>query len=175
MEFTDYPLTHSLAATVVWALLAGAVYYSWPTKDVAHHGRRAALIMLAVASHWFLDLIVHTPDLPLLSNDSTKLGFGLWRSIPASIAVELAVFGGGLALWMLAPRKHRPAHSGRVLMLAAVLVALWLLSLLTPPPSSVRTMALVGLAAVPVLLLLAWWADRPVPHSHNHTHTHGRK
>ena len=65
MEFTDYPITHSLVAAVCWALFAVAVSYSWPTKDVAPHRKRTVLIMLAVASHWLLDFMFPLPALPL--------------------------------------------------------------------------------------------------------------
>ncbi|MEP6574779.1 MAG: hypothetical protein ABJD11_18920 [Gemmatimonadota bacterium] len=178
MEFTDYPITHSLVAAVCWALFAGAVYYSWPTKDVAHHRRRTVFIMLAVASHWVLDFIVHTPDLPISDNDSLKVGLGLWRSIPATTAVELLVFGGGLALWMLSAHRRRPSHPVRVGLLAVVLVALFIAAMASPPPSSVHSMVVWGLVGLPLLLLFAWWADLPIPEQtrmHEHPHTHGRK
>ena len=39
---------------------------------------RAAWILAgAVLSHWFLDLLVHRPDLPLAFGESRKVGFGL--------------------------------------------------------------------------------------------------
>jgi len=41
-----------------------------------------------VLSHWFLDLLVHTPDLPLWSDASTKLGFGLWNNAIATYGLE---------------------------------------------------------------------------------------
>jgi len=45
----------------------------------------ALVVALAVFSHWLFDLIVHTPDLPLWSDASPKLGFGLWNSDIADI------------------------------------------------------------------------------------------
>ncbi len=46
--------------------------------------RRAIAFVLgaAVLLHWVFDLIVHTPDLPLLGDGSTKAGFGLWNDAP---------------------------------------------------------------------------------------------
>ena len=87
IEFTRYPLSHSLVAAFAWALFVAAVVYTWPTRDTSkHHWLKALVAGIAVASHWFLDLIVHIPDLPLAGDTSTKLGFGLWRSLPATLA-----------------------------------------------------------------------------------------
>ncbi len=163
LEFVDYPVTHSLLAALVWAILAGGVYYSWPTRDLAGHKRRTLIVMLAVASHWFLDLVVHVPDLPLLDNDSPKLGLGLWRSIPATLTVELGVLLAGLCLLLFwRPSRKHPPRTVRLLTVTAVLVGLFLGSLFGPPPPSIKAVYLSGLLAAPVLLWLAWWADRPV-------------
>ena len=164
-EFVDYPVTHSLLAAVVWALVVGGVYYSWPTKDIARHRQRTLVVMLAVASHWFFDLIVHGPDLPLLGNDSLKVGFGLWRSVPATIAVELGTFLAGLIVLLWRPsRKHAPRPL-RLCLVAAILAALFFASLFGPPPASMKTVLVTGLIGAPVTLWLAWWADRPMARS----------
>jgi len=92
LEFVSYPITHSLLAGVLWAIAAAAVYYSWPTTDTTRHWRASLVVGAAVLSHWFLDLVVHLPDLPLTTDDSVKLGFGLWRNVAATLVVELLVF-----------------------------------------------------------------------------------
>jgi membrane-bound metal-dependent hydrolase YbcI (DUF457 family) len=67
------PYTHSLLASLLWA---GVIYVV--SRIVPPKNRSVALVMgIAVLSHWFLDLIVHTADLPLWSDASTKLGFAL--------------------------------------------------------------------------------------------------
>lgn len=55
---------------------------------------------IAVLSHWFLDLIVHTPDLPILSDASKKLGFGLWNNAIVTYTFEAAFLGAGLWLYL---------------------------------------------------------------------------
>ncbi len=55
---------------------------------------------IAVLSHWFLDFIVHTPDLPLWSDASTKLGFGLWNNAIATYALEAALLTVGLWIYL---------------------------------------------------------------------------
>ncbi len=51
----------------------------------------ALVVALAVFSHWVLDLITHTPDLPLWTDDSTKVGLGLWNNAALTLALE-AIF-----------------------------------------------------------------------------------
>ncbi len=51
---------------------------------------------------WVLDLVVHTPDLPLSGDASTKLGLGLWNNAPLTFLLEAAVLLGGLGLYLRA-------------------------------------------------------------------------
>lgn len=60
LDFVSYPITHSLVMVGVWGLLFGLVY-RMARKSV----RGAVVVGFAVVSHWFLDWIVHRPDLPL--------------------------------------------------------------------------------------------------------------
>lgn len=164
IEFTRYPLTHSLAAAFVWALLAGAIMYSWPTRDTSrHHWLKALVVGIAVASHWFLDLIVHIPDLPLLGDDSTKVGLGLWRSLPATLAVEFLVFGLGFMVYLRWRSARGRARMGRIAFLAGLLVLLYLASLLGPPPKSMTPVAILDIVGTLGLVALAAWADRSTP------------
>src|SRR5215218_6880720 len=79
IEFVDYPISHSLLGALAWSVVAAALYYSWPTRDTSRHWQAAALVGLAVVSHFPLDVLVHLRDLPLSGNDSPKLGLGLWN------------------------------------------------------------------------------------------------
>ncbi len=60
LDFTSYPWSHSLLMSLVWALIAGAVYFA-----LKRNKRGAMVISAAVFSHWVLDLLTHRPDLPL--------------------------------------------------------------------------------------------------------------
>lgn len=88
------PYTHSVLANVIWAglalLVARLARMSW---------RTGWWLVLAVFSHLLLDLPMHTPDMPLAGDNTTKLGFGLWNNLPAALFVELAVFTVGLWLY----------------------------------------------------------------------------
>lgn len=160
LQFLSYPITHSLLAAGLWAAAAAIAWYTWPTKDSSGHGRAAMIVALAVASHWFLDLVVHVPDLPLAGDSSTKLGFGLWNSIPLTFTVELATLGLGLALYLGGGSRNHPVRRGWAVGFAVVLAAAYIATTLGPPPPSVRA---IGIGAITMLLTLAAvgaWIDR---------------
>ncbi len=93
-ELEFMPYTHSLVAALLWAGVAYAIFRWLFVKN----NSVAVVVALAVFSHWLLDLITHTPDLPLWSDTSLKLGFGLWNNAIATYVVEAALLI--LALWL---------------------------------------------------------------------------
>ncbi len=94
-ELEYMPYTHSLLAAFLWAGLAYIVI------RIIFKNNMVALVMgIAVLSHWFLDLIVHTPDLPLWIDSSTKLGLGLWNNAVATYLLEAILLGGALWLYL---------------------------------------------------------------------------
>lgn len=122
-ELTYMPYTHSLVASLGWASLVAAIAYGlsrgWE--------RRLSIALVsgaAVLSHWLFDLVVHTPDLPLSTDSSPKLGFGLWNHALLTYAIEAALLLGGLWLYM---RSTRAAHDSPAARLGVpILVALLL-------------------------------------------------
>lgn len=160
LEFLDYPISHSLVAVLVWSVVAAAAYYSWPTRDTTRHWQAAAVVGVAVFSHYPLDLLVHVPDLPLFGNDSPKLGLGLWNHPVAAMIAEFLVFGIGLALYV-AVRSHRhPIRTGRLAVLVLVLVGTYLASVYGPLPPSMTTVAVSAIVFILGVAALAAWADR---------------
>ncbi len=67
LDFTYYPFTHSLLGVFFWALLFGLIYFL-----IKKNVRSAIILGILVISHWFLDLIVHIPDLPLFPGTDFK-------------------------------------------------------------------------------------------------------
>ncbi|MDQ2670028.1 MAG: hypothetical protein M3Y31_05300, partial [Gemmatimonadota bacterium] len=163
LRFLSYPVTHSLLAGVLWGLAAGALYYSWPTRNSWHHARAAAIVAAAVVSHWFLDLIVHVPDLPVAGDQSTKLGLGLWRSVPATLLVELLVLGAGAALYVQLQRRRGRLRLVPFAVLTGLLVVIQLANILGPPPPSMNAVAASAIVGFPLFALAAAWVDRPPP------------
>jgi hypothetical protein len=120
------------------------------------------IVMFLVASHWLLDVVSHVPDVPLAGNDSLKLGLGLWRSIPATLVVEIGILAVGLGLLILWPPKRYQPRTWRLLLIGLIFSAVEVASVLGPPPPSVRAITLSSMAFIPIFLLIAYWADRPV-------------
>ncbi|HET6779381.1 MAG TPA: hypothetical protein VFH26_10865 [Gemmatimonadales bacterium] len=159
-EFLYYPISHSLVAAILWGVAAAALYYSWPTRDTARHWQAAALVGLAVFSHYPLDVLVHVPDLPLAGQDSPKLGLGLWNYPTATIVAELLVFGAGLAIYV-AFRSHRhPVRTPRLALVALLLVGTYFASRYGPLPPNMTAVAVSDIAFVIVIAAVAAWADR---------------
>jgi hypothetical protein len=95
-ELEYMPYTHSLVAFLVWAGL-GYALFRWV---IVRSHAVALVVALAVMSHWLLDVIVHTPDLPLWNDDSLKLGLGLWNYAIATYALEALLLLAGLWLYL---------------------------------------------------------------------------
>jgi hypothetical protein len=160
LEFLDYPISHSLVAALAWGVVGAALYYSWPTRDTTRHWQAAAIVGVAVFSHYPLDVLVHLRDLPLAGNDSPKLGLGLWNHPAATMILELVVFGIGLALYV-ALRSHRhPVRIARLAVLVLVLVGTYLASTYGPPPPNMTTVAASGILFFLAIAAVAAWADR---------------
>ena len=160
LEFVHYPISHSLVGALAWGLVAGAIYYSWPTRDTSRHWQAALLVAAAVASHWFLDLLVHFPDLPLSGDGSPQIGFGLWANLPLTIALELLTLGAGVAVYVLRRSHRHPVRPGRLAGLVVVLLALYAASVVGPPPPSVKGLAVTDIVGLLALAAFAGWVDQ---------------
>ncbi len=85
------PFTHSLTASIGWALLGFLALRH--TTDLSRNS--CVLIALAILSHWFVDLPVHRPDLPVYGNQ-LKLGFSLWNYPLLAYSAEIALLLGSV-------------------------------------------------------------------------------
>ena len=148
------PYTHSLLATFVWAGVAFAIVKS--TKSMGGTVRAATVVALAVAAHWFLDLIVHRPDLPLVGDGTLKLGFGLWNYPVPAFALEMILLLAGISFYVRASGIQGPARRG-ALGLASGFLVLQLVWLFGPLPPSPQAVAVMGLAT---FLIVAWAGGR---------------
>lgn len=82
--------SHSLLMDALWAGLFAGIFFLRRRSP-----RGAWILFAAVVSHWVLDVASHRPDMPLAPGTSTRLGLGLWNSMPTALIVEGA-------LWLLA-------------------------------------------------------------------------
>jgi len=154
LNFISYPYSHSLFTLALWSIAFAPVFG-------LSRGRRAVPILAAlVVSHWVLDVITHRPDMPIIPHLGTKLGLGLWNSIPATMAVEFAMYAVGLWIYLTSTRPRDRIGSWGFGVLAAFLVVVYLANVFGPPPPSVSAIWIGALIGAGVMTLWAWWVDR---------------
>ncbi|MFT4628302.1 MAG: hypothetical protein ACI8PZ_006997 [Myxococcota bacterium] len=144
------PWSHSLLMTGVWAVVLGGA--------LALGGRRRAglALGLAVASHWFCDLLVHTPDLHLGLGAEPRVGLGLWSWPVLAYGVEVLLLVA-CAAWLA--RAGRGL--GRLAALTGVLVVAQTVFAFGPPAEvPVVVLALVSEVSFFGFAGLAAWSER---------------
>jgi hypothetical protein len=155
MDFYDYPYSHSLLALAVWGLLVGGTY------ALLRRDRRAAMVLaVGVLSHWFLDALVHRPDMPLTPGaGSAKVGLSVWNQPALTVVLELLFYGAGIAIYLRTTRATDRTGTWALWSLIVFLAAAWAGSVLGPPPPNERVVSLSGLF---LWLFIPWgyWIDR---------------
>ncbi|HSF39139.1 MAG TPA: hypothetical protein VLT87_05050 [Thermoanaerobaculia bacterium] len=159
LDFYDYPISHSLFSAVCWGFAFAVAYWLVRRRSVPRSFRTGLLLGAGVLSHWVLDFLTHRPDLPLVPGMGRYVGLGLWDHPVPAIALELALYGLGIALYLRATRARDGVGRFGLWGLLAVLLVLWLSSFAGPPPDDER---IIAWASMIQLLLVAWayWVDR---------------
>lgn len=161
LDFTYYPFTHSLLMSFVWAGLVYVLFRFVPFKAGWQKGKVVLILAIAVLSHFFLDLLVHRPDLPLgFGADSPKIGLGLWNHPAAAYLLEGVIFVGGLGIYLKTTRGTGFAGKYGILILALFLLAANFINLFGPPPPSGAAVAASGLAFNLLIAWLVYWLDK---------------
>jgi hypothetical protein len=151
LDFEHYPISHSLVMSVVWGAAFAAAHFL-ARRDL----RAAAVLGVLVVSHWFLDAVVHRPDLPLTLGGDARVGLGLWNSIPGTLAVELAMFAAATWLYVGATRARDSVGSVGFVAFSVLLLALYAGAAFGPPPPSAAAIALADTGQLLVIALAAW-------------------
>jgi len=159
LDLWDMPYTHSLAATALWSLVTFVVWRA--SSRAPTRTGDAAVMAVAVASHFVADFVVHVADLPLLAAQGPKVGLGLWRHRELALVVEVALVASASAWWWL-PRRAHPASRAVAALLAGFTVFA-AASFYVPTPPSPPAMAVTGLATYAACAALAAWAERKAP------------
>jgi len=155
-ELYYMPYTHSLPGALVLSLVLGVIVAA---VTPGARGKVVAWVAAAAFSHWVLDLIVHTPDLPLY-DDSAKVGLGLWRHVALSFPLELAILLAGA--WLCARAVAFAGARGRGIYwgFIALLAVAQVYGNFGPPPSSPANMGMTALFFYALLALLAGVVER---------------
>lgn len=154
LVFEHYPYSHSLLAVLGWAVLLGVAYL------LLRRDRRGAVMLGAlVLSHWLLDLVVHQPDLPLLSWSSVVLGFNGWSSLWLTLAIEVPLFALGVWLYVRVTEAVDVVGKWGLVGLVLFLFLIYAGNLFGSPPPTTQAIAWAGQLQW-LLVLWGYWVDR---------------
>jgi hypothetical protein len=137
---------------ITWGLMIGGGYFAF-----RRYAPGAWVMGALVVSHWFLDVPVHRPDLPIFGANGPKVGWGLWNSIPATLLLEFGVFAIGIAIYLHGTRPLDRIGSWGLWAYIAVLAVVYLASMSAPPPNE----RVLAVSALGIWLFVPWahWVD----------------
>ena len=150
MDLYHMPYTHSLLGSLVWAAGFGLLL------RLLGANTRAALIGAGVVlSHWFIDLLVHGPDLTLLGQPP-KFGLGLWNLPAIEMPLELGITAA--AIWYFARAAQISLTAPRMIAMILFLLSVQLFNWFGPVPTKFDiSMPISALLAYGVAIIMAWW------------------
>jgi len=148
MDLFYMPYTHSLLGTLIWAAVFAIIVLIMQRNLIS--GILAGLVVL---SHWFIDLLVHRPDLTIAGGE-THYGLGLWYYPLVAIPLELALTLGAF-VWYVR-RTRGPVMPPLILM--ALLLLFQAMNWFGPQPQNVGLgMYLTALFSFGVATFFAYW------------------
>jgi hypothetical protein len=154
LAFEHYPITHSLLGAAGWSVAFALIFWL-----ITKRNRDAVIVGIVAVSHWFLDLIVHRPDLPILPGMSAKLGFGLWNSVIGTVLVEGAIFIAGIWIYVVSTKAKNKKGVYGFWSLILFWAIIYVVNLTSAPPPDTKAIGYIGLAML-IFPFWAWWADR---------------
>jgi len=154
LDLHDFPWSHSLVTAIAWSAIFAAAFWA-----ATRYARGALVLALGVFSHWVMDYVTHRPDLPLYPGSPTSVGLGLWNAPVATMAVEVALFVIGVAIYARTTRATNWRGVFALWSLVVLLALFYAMTVFGPPPSSVTFIKYGGLTGW-LFPLWAWWIDR---------------
>lgn len=158
------PYTHSLVGNALWfagvALLAYGVF-KLKFPHVHNKASLSILIGFSVFTHFIADYLVHTPDLPIWKDSGTKIGLGLWNSVPISMGLELLFLLGGVYLYYKrTDLKLISRFNKRFVGFLIFLMVLTAATPFLPIPNSITELAVQGIFGYFLIAGLGYWIER---------------
>lgn len=150
------PFTHSLLSTFLWALVGyifGRIF--WKDNPKVAWGMAAV-----IASHWFLDLPVHTPDLPLWSDESFKFGFGLWNYKYLAFVLEGIVLAIGTWIYLNSLEVKTVAKRSAIIIFVIVMLVIHGSQVFAEPVPAFLDKTILSLSGIGSYFLFAFVAHR---------------
>jgi hypothetical protein len=159
-EFYDYPYSHSALGSFVMAGMVFLLTRTWLFKGSVFKTRASFVLAVAVFSHFILDFVSHTPDMPLAGNESMKLGLSLWNSMPGTLVVEFGLLVIGVLLYFATTRSTSVVGKYGVAVIVSLLVLLFTGGLIGPPPPDSVSLAIFIIVGLLIFISLSYWVDR---------------
>ncbi len=167
-EFTEvndfnmdyYPFTHGLLGTLLWAALFFVFFFFVFAKNKVNKKNIAIVMALGVLSHWFTDLIVHTPDLPII-NGEPKFGFGLWNSKFLTFSSEAVLLILGLFYYL--KKTKAISTTGKYISIIFVLFLLlinYLNIFILPANDNTKSITISALTSYFLFAIMAYFVDK---------------
>ncbi|MFC1787310.1 hypothetical protein ACFLY8_04700 [Halobacteriota archaeon] len=143
------PFTHSLSSSLVIAFVVFLIFWKFKNKIWG------TALSIGVLSHWFIDVIAHTPDLPLVWN-SFKVGLGLWNFPWLAFLIEVGFFiGAGYYLYKDSKNIKRPV------ILIALAIILYTPTMFAPEGEvPVAVVSIMSLSLYAIFPALAYWIEK---------------
>lgn len=159
-KMEHYPITHGLLASLIWAFLIYIFWYFVIERKRAGSQSIALVMALAVLSHWFLDLIVHTPDLPLVYGEP-KFGLSLWNSKLLTFLAETIVLILGLIYYLKKTKPIKKAGKFIPYIFVLFLVFVGYLNLFVlPVDDDIKSLTISALSSYFMLAFFAHLVDK---------------
>lgn len=155
LDLYDFPWSHSLLMSVVWATAFSLIYYR-----MSRYRPGALAIWIGVVSHWILDWITHRQDMPLYPGGGPRLGLRLWNHVAATMATEISMLAVGVWLYFRATRARDRIGQYAFLAYVVALLGLFLSDRFSGPPPSVSAIVWVSIPIETIFLIWPWWFDR---------------
>lgn len=149
ISINSVPFTHSLLGNFVIAILVFLIFWKFKNKNWG------IALGIAVFSHWIIDFIAHTPDLPLFPN-GFKVELDLWNYPWVAFLVEIGFFLiTGYFLLRNAKNKKR------LIILIALLTISYTPTMFAPESEvPVAVFSLMSLSFYFIFAGLAYWAEK---------------
>ena len=158
----EFPFSHGLVAALLWSGVT-FVIFRWLWQEKPNVAKMAGLMAAAVFSHFILDFIVHIPEIPLLTQNSPKVGLGLWDNLWVALGVEVGITLVGLALYFRAkPVLTQRAKFGFPILIGGLILLSVGGQAFGPAPPNVTGPAINWIVMTVVIALIGFWLDKDV-------------
>lgn len=104
--------SHSFFGTLFLCLIVLILCTRW------WGGKGAFVLSCLVFSHWFLDIMVHQLDMPIMPGNAgttPRVGLGMWDFPVFTMIVELLIVGVGAWVWYSAPDAGTKAKRSAII------------------------------------------------------------